>query len=503
MKKSNLIVFICFMVCNISLAFPTQNKLKKTTSNITLDSLINSAENKLNEAKDFTGSANYPKAYDNLWSVLSLSDSIKNPTLKYKAYKQLSMLYSIFHNYKKASSCIDSMFFYAEKSNFISPNSQANLHFSAAITYRMSKNYNEASKELKISEQIFDSIKTPITNKLYILTEKAHLNTLQGNYKESEKILTDISKQVSPNHSYASILYSMWGDLYVEMNNKSKALYYFNKSLSAISEHKTRIGLKVELLQKTSNLNSILGNHKIAFQQMKASKHLGDSLFGSQSLRNKQLFEIKDSHRKLIVENQKIKKEQELKLLKSKKDKLNQQLIFSLILLITIISAAFFVISSLKKKHLLEKELITERTRSEIELKKKELTLTALQLMEKDKLLDEIKVDLKKIQKDKNVESINKIRSTINVSSKKNWEEFEARFVQINNSFYDSLHKKHNNLSRNELKLCALIKLNFSSKEMADILGVSADSINKARYRLRKKMNLTRDENLVTYISSI
>lgn len=147
--------------------------------------------------------------------------------------------------------------------------------------------------------------------------------------------------------------------------------------------------------------------------------------------------------------------------------------------------------------------MITERTRSEVEMKKKELTLTALQLMEKDRLLDEIKTDLEKIQQDKGDASIHKIRNTINVNSKKNWEEFEARFVQINNLFYDSLYKKHSDLSRNELKLCALIKLNFSSKEMAQILGVSADSINKARYRLRKKMNLTRDENLVTYINTI
>ena len=130
------------------------------------------------------------------------------------------------------------------------------------------------------------------------------------------------------------------------------------------------------------------------------------------------------------------------------------------------------------------------------------MTLTALQLIEKDKLLGEIKDDLEKIQHGNTDASINKIKSTIQVNSKKKWEEFEARFVQINNSFYEALNKKHDNLSRNELKLCALIKLNFSSKEMADILGVSADSINKARYRLRKKLNLTRDENLVSYITA-
>lgn len=491
------------MVCSALFATPFQNTIQNSKSNHLLDSLLVSAENKLIEAKDLTGSANYPKAYDNLWSVLNVADSIQNSGLKYKAYKQLSMLYSIFHNYEKAYSCVDSMFFYADKTKELSIKTKGNLHFSAAITYRMQKKYDEAASQLKICEQLFDSLNMPIDEKLYILTEKAHLNTLQGNYKKAEEILIDITKQTPSNHSYASILYSMWGDFYSEINNKKKALEYFNKSLLTISKQNIRIGLRVELLSKVSKLNYSLGNNKIAFEQMEASKQLGDSLFGSQSIRNKQLFEIKDSYREVKLENQRIQKEQELENLKSEEEKLNLQLGFSIVLLITLVIASIVVVTSLKKKYQLEKKLITERTRSEVEMKKKELTLTALQLMEKDRLLDEIKTDLEKIQQDRGEASINKIKNTINVNSKKNWEEFEARFVQINNLFYDSLYKKHNDLSRNELKLCALIKLNFSSKEMAQILGVSPDSINKARYRLRKKMNLTRDENLVTYMNTI
>ncbi|SNR39576.1 hypothetical protein SAMN06265371_102267 [Lutibacter agarilyticus] len=491
------------MVCSSLFAIPSQDTIQNSHSNHLLDSLFISTENKLIEAKNLTDSADYPNAYDNLWIVLNVADSIKNPSLKYKAYKQLSMLYSIFHNYEKAYSCVDSMFYYANKTKELSVKAKGNLHFSAAITYRMQKKYDEAASQLKICEQLFDSLNNPIDQKLYILTEKAHLNTLQGNYKKAEELLIDITKQTPSNHSYVSILYSMWGDFYSEMNNKNKALEYYNKSLIAISKQNTRIGLRVELLSKASKLNYSLGNNKIAFEQMEASKQLGDSLFGSQSIRNKQLFEIKDSYREIKLENQRIQKQQELENLKSEEEKLNLQLGFSIALLITLIIAAIVVVTSLKKKYQLEKKLITERTRSEVEMKKKELTLTALQLMEKDRLLDEIKTDLEKIQQDKGDASIHKIRNTINVNSKKNWEEFEARFVQINNLFYDSLYKKHSDLSRNELKLCALIKLNFSSKEMAQILGVSADSINKARYRLRKKMNLTRDENLVTYINTI
>lgn len=503
MRNSNFIfAFFCLLICSYVFALQGQDKTQKPTSNYVLDSLVILAENNLIQANELTGSANYPEAYDNLWDVLSLADSIQNSKLKYKAYKQLSMLYSIFHNYNKASSCIDSMFYYANKTEGISMKTKGNLHFSAAIAHRMSQNYDEAEKEIKICEQLFDSLNIPVNDRLYVLTEKAHLNTVLGNYKKSEDILVEITKQIPSNHSYASILYSMWGDFYAEKDDKKEALKYYNKSLLAISEQKTRIGLKVDLLSKASKINYSLGNNKIAFEQMKVSKQLGDSLFGSQSARNKQLFEIKDSYRKVILENQKIQKEQELEFLKSKEEKLNLQLWFSIILLIVIVLASIIVVVFLKKKHNLEKELITQRNLSEVELNKKELTLTALQLMEKDKLLGEIKDDLEKIQKDKNDVSINKIRSTIQVNSKKKWEEFEARFVQINNSFYESLNKKHNNLSRNELKLCALVKLNFSSKEMADILGVSPESINKARYRLRKKLNLTRDENLVSYITA-
>ena len=465
--------------------------------------MIISAENKLIEAENLSSLANYPKAYDYLLSVLSFADSIHSPQLKYKAYKQLSMLYSIFHKYDKAASCIDSMFFYAKKTKEISAKEKVNLFFSAAITYRMNEKYKEATKHLNSCERILDSLKTPFNEKLYVLTERAHLNTLTGNYKKSKEILSEITAQISSNHPYVSIIYSMWGDLYSKMDAKELALSYYIKSLEAITTQNSRISLRVELLSKVSKINNSLGNYKMAFQQMEASKKLGDSLFGSQSVINKQLFEIKDSYREVIIENQRIQKEQELKLLKSKKDTLNQQLIFSVILLIIIIIASIVIVSFLKKRHILEKELITERTRSAIELKKKELTLTALQLLEKDKLLDEIKTDLQKIQKGEDVAAINKITSTINVNSKKNWEEFEARFVQINTTFYDSLHKKHSDLTGNELKLCALIKLNFSSKEMAQILGVSPESINKGRYRLRKKLNLDRDENLVTYISSI
>ena len=121
----------------------------------------------------------------------------------------------------------------------------------------------------------------------------------------------------------------------------------------------------------------------------------------------------------------------------------------------------------------------------------------------KDKLLNEIKQGLEAVKKQDDDIQIAHLKSTIKVNSTKMWEDFEARFVQVNTSFYNSLGKKHPDLSRNELKLCALVKLNFSTKEMSQLLGISNDGVNKARYRLRKKLDLQRDVNLTTYMNSI
>ncbi|MFW2376918.1 MAG: helix-turn-helix transcriptional regulator, partial [Cellulophaga baltica] len=80
--------------------------------------------------------------------------------------------------------------------------------------------------------------------------------------------------------------------------------------------------------------------------------------------------------------------------------------------------------------------------------------------------------------------------------------EFEARFTAINQSFYKNLKDTYPSLSQTDLKLCALVKLNFSSKEMSSLLGISIESVHTSRYRLRKKLNLERNDNLTEFIAN-
>ncbi|MGY6649439.1 tetratricopeptide repeat protein [Wenyingzhuangia sp. IMCC45574] len=474
------------------------------SQNKELDRVLKTINQDIEDSKELTSQAKYPAAYNKLWNVLIVADSLDNSFVKYRAYKHLSQLYSIFHQKEKAFAAIDSMFLCAKKSGLIKkPNVVSSLNYAAALTYRMNGEYNKASSYLEKCEYLLDSLQIPFRKRIYAYTERAHIYTLVGKFKESEELLLRILAQISEEHQYASITNSMLGDLYSKKNESQKALVYFNRCLEILAIQNNRVGLKVDLLEKMSQLNKGLGNYKVSLQQMTASKVLGDSLFGSQSARNKQLFEINNSYQKSILENNQIKREKELQFVKNQKEKLNLQLWFSVFLCIVTLIAAFFGIRLIRKKHQTEKKLAVERANAEVEIKKKELAVTALQLIEKDKLLEEIKKGLDEVKKNKDDSSVEQLKSTIKVNAAKTWEEFETRFVQVNSSFYKSLGKKHSDLSRNELKLCALVKLNFSTKEMSQLLGVSADSVNKARYRLRKKLGLQRDDNLVSYINSI
>jgi DNA-binding CsgD family transcriptional regulator len=84
------------------------------------------------------------------------------------------------------------------------------------------------------------------------------------------------------------------------------------------------------------------------------------------------------------------------------------------------------------------------------------------------------------------------------------WKEFELHYGQVYETFYKILEEKHPELTYRDKRLCALLKLNLSTKEISRITGQSVKSLENARTRLRKKLNLTNtNENLTDYLSSL
>ena len=92
---------------------------------------------------------------------------------------------------------------------------------------------------------------------------------------------------------------------------------------------------------------------------------------------------------------------------------------------------------------------------------------------------------------------------TKNISEEDSWKVFKEAFDSTDKDFLKKVKMTHSSLTPNDLRLCAYLRLNLSSKEIAPLLNISIRSVEIKRYRLRKKMGLAHENGLVEYILSI
>jgi len=149
-----------------------------------------------------------------------------------------------------------------------------------------------------------------------------------------------------------------------------------------------------------------------------------------------------------------------------------------------------------------QKELIrirNEQLQQVVESKNRELVIATMSTLRRNEFLNTIKKDLSEIE---TVPRIDQLIKKINTNLKRNddWEYFEEAFNNADKDFFKIIKNKHPKLTNNDLRLCAYLRLNLSSKEIAPLLNISVQSVEIKRYRLRKKMNLSRDQRIVDYI---
>jgi len=295
-------------------------------------------------------------------------------------------------------------------------------------------------------------------------------------------------------------------------------LVFENDSLGAeINYNKARI-LAASLTDKTFEIKTLEALIELKKNQQE---------YKEVSQLQNQIISLKD--RSYSVERDKIKISLEVKLEASEKNrklelmvaekevaKLTNSLFLSLLGLLAIVFLILFFFlkrSSKRDKQLLEskeesvnltegQELLEEQQfESDIEFKKRQLSAITIQMLEKNEMLDEIKAILNK-KEPTSEKDIKKIVSKYTIQDN-NWKDFDHCFESIYNNFYTRLKTKYPDISANDLKICALIKLNLSIKEMASILNISPDSVKTARHRLRKKLQLNTEESLTDFIVSV
>ena len=156
-----------------------------------------------------------------------------------------------------------------------------------------------------------------------------------------------------------------------------------------------------------------------------------------------------------------------------------------------------------------EKEIIklnNEKLENELNHKNKELTSSAMHVMHSIETIQKIRDQIQSVietTNDKN--TLNHLRKVLkaiesDIKFQNNWEQFELHFNQIHQDFLKRLREDYPQLTHRDIKLCAYLRLNLSSKEIAPLLNLSIRGIETSRYRIRKKMDLGQDVNLTEFI---
>lgn len=191
-------------------------------------------------------------------------------------------------------------------------------------------------------------------------------------------------------------------------------------------------------------------------------------------------------------------------------------LLFLLSLLVNNLYTSYYKKQQLKyieetKKELALKELSNtkilveaknEQLNQRIESKNRELAISTMSMIKKNTLLGSIKDELIHVNE---LSEVKKVIRNIdkNINDNEDWTYFEEAFNNADKDFLKKIKELHPKLTPNDLRLCAYLRLNLSSKEIASLLNISPKSVEIKRYRLRKRMNLEHKTNLIGYILSV
>lgn len=350
-------------------------------------------------------------------------------------------------------------------------NNIATVYYDMYEAYKKDSLLDNTFKYLLNSLKIYESTEN-IDGLAMTLANIGEAYAASQQYEKAEEFLQK-TVTISLKYGFQETLcntYLQLSDLYEKMKQAEKALMYYKKHTD----------LKDIIFNETQS-------HQIAEMQTK--------------------FEVEKKEKELAL----FKQEQRLTKLKA--------YFLAVVLLLVSVLAALSInrqrvkIKRQKETHEIEQQLSQnqiERARLEKENLEANLKLNHEKLnhitdlfKEKSKLMDKMQEQLDKA-KAENAEGkdVKQLLTSIEeyINPNEYWEEFITSFNLVNKNFFDQLLIKYPELTKNELRLCALVKCNLSNKEIANILNITPDSVKKSRNRLRKRLLLEADDSLTKYI---
>jgi tetratricopeptide (TPR) repeat protein/DNA-binding CsgD family transcriptional regulator len=402
--------------------------------------------------------------------------------------------------------------------------------------YLDQKDYDKAveyySKSISIAKEInrMDGIASNLNNLAKVYSEKKEYEKALQSYNEALQINIEMENSYLIASNYLNI-----ADVYVALKQYPVAI----QKLQQAQEIFDKLGNKIRLAKCRVMLSEIylqMGEHANGEEEALSALRIGESqkynqiIVSAAGVLNKLYLAKKDTAAAFryfalekqyqdslfLTEKQKTLSKLELQYqfekneqqARSERQRRNVIIIIISGCLIFCLIIIFLILKQLKlKAKKLELEKINHE--QELDFKNKEMVLNVMSLMKKNEMLADLSEKLIHIEEESTTaeskDTIKKVAHELQKSQEGEiWKEFSYRFKEVHGEFYDKILLKYPTLTPNELKLCAFLRLNMSSKDIAELTGQRVSTLETARYRLRQKMGIANtDVNLITFLSSM
>ncbi len=387
--------------------------------------------------------------------------------------------------------------------------------YNTGSLYLQMNQFNKSEEFFKKVEKLNRIVKDSSTmagllsNNGLILKERGELDKILPLFMQSKAIWEALGSSKG-----AVTVYNNIGEYYMIIGNEDEAIFWFKKAISIGTEcgAMRSVQLATDFLTKVYVKS---GNYKDAFLMQQLNGKLADSIFNSENVTNLSKFAIQYEFDKQIKQQERIQQEA---LKEQKQKKLFYLLLAALFFLLLIILGLFLLNQRSKtqnaqlRRDQLDLEsrnlrLEKEKLQLELESKSKELATNVMYLVQKNEYITDLAQKLSSNRKqwpETEVQILDQlIRDLHSNTNDKVWKEFELRFQDVHQDFYNRLNARFPDLSPNEKKLAAFLRLNMTSKDISAITFQSPESIKIARSRLRKKLGLIQEDNLISFLDSI
>ncbi|QLG46402.1 tetratricopeptide repeat protein [Costertonia aggregata] len=440
---------------------------------------------------------NFKMALNDVLKGLRIIEKFNDPIRKADALSVLSSIERAQKNFSKALEYdLEALQIYRDKNDKFYEAATLN---DLGLIYGGLKQKDSAISSLEQSLAIFQKLNEPASSGIALMAiaglyiQKGDYNSSLVNLEESISLLTSVGDKAKL--SQALLLKGITKN---KMNKPKQGLAHINQALD-LADSVSVLGLISSGYQERSAIHSKLGNYETALKDHKQFVIFKDSMFNI--TKSKQIEELRAIHDTEKKEQKIALQDKEIMVLEQKASISNlQKLLLGIGLLLSLIG--FYAIRQKMKRNKLEKEKVD----AELDFKKKELTTHALNLARKNETLENLKSKAQELKEKENTTiGYNQLIQSINfdLQDDNNWKNFSRYFEEVHKDFNSTVKAKYPQITSNELRLLALLKMNLSSKEIANILNISSEGIKKARYRLRKKLNITTEDSLQDLVLSL